>query len=87
MIDRLATALQAAITDEGFKRSGCCNGTPEGLLDVVCVIDPKAVVRALLLKMREPTREMAKDGAEQLFAAHSEDWSDDAVEVWQAMID
>jgi len=87
MIDRLDTALVTAVTTECAKRGGACNHTPDGLLCVNATFDPKAVIRTLLLNMREPTKEMAKDGGGQLFAPCSEDWSEDAVEVWQAMID
>jgi hypothetical protein len=43
--------------------------------------------RAAIEAMREPTETMRQAGADNLFAAASDDWKDDAGGIWTAMID
>jgi hypothetical protein len=47
----------------------------------------EALARAAIKAMREPTETMRQAGADNLFAAASDDWKDDAGTIWSAMID
>jgi hypothetical protein len=45
-----------------------------------------ARARAALTALLEPSEAMAAAGADNLFAAANDDWSDDARVIWRAMI-
>lgn len=49
--------------------------------------DAEEIVRAVLLAIREPSEGMKSAGAENLFGSASENWGDDARQVYRAMID
>lgn len=49
--------------------------------------EARAAIAEVLDAMREPSEAVAGEGADHLFAASSDNWSDDARRVWQAMLD
>lgn len=83
MVERAAQALQQAITDACSHSGGSCAGAPDGRLAVNAAFDPKAVIRAVLAALREPTEAMIRATVTQ--TDHSVDQLDFAAAVIEGM--